>query len=135
MIPTKWYGSKRVAEASGLAIAELLQIDGVWMLMLLRSDVEVHAEYPTIFRSVEGRSLKYIDRLARDWIGHGIAPCQNGARGVGMRLDCCGLREVSASSRVLYGALHPSECIHVRWKKAEARANRVVRGIANTEKK
>lgn len=87
-------------------------------------------------RRVTGRSAAHVDRLARDWIGHGVAPCLDGSRGVGDRtLDCCGRRDVWArsphgvlhSSNWLHGVLHPSDCPHVRWKRAEARARRVVR--------
>lgn len=31
---------------------------------------------------VTGRSAAYIDRLARDWIGHGVTPTVDGRRGV-----------------------------------------------------
>ncbi|TAL41386.1 MAG: hypothetical protein EPN91_10745 [Salinibacterium sp.] len=57
---------------------------------------------------VTRRTLAHIDRLARDFIGHGVTPTWNGGRGV------CG------ESSVAYGV--PRN----RWLRAENRARRVV---------
>lgn len=57
---------------------------------------------------VTGRSAAHVDRLAREWIGHGCGPTKAGGRGV------CGDADVA------YGP--PRD----RWLAAERRAARVV---------
>ena len=59
---------------------------------------------------VTGRSDRHIDRLARDWIAHGVAPTQDGGRGVGP-----------------YPFRHEMPVLWARYVRAEARARRVVR--------
>jgi hypothetical protein len=82
------------------------------------------------FINVAGRSDAHVDRLARDWIGHGVTPCKNGKRGVAG----------ASSFEVRSGFLQHCE-VHVfgqwnsfchacvqdeNWRRGERRAFRVV---------
>lgn len=40
------------------------------------------AGLPPFQIDVTGRTVAFVDRLARDWIGHGVPPCRDGKRGV-----------------------------------------------------
>lgn len=83
-------------------------------LWLYRSMRDVGALGAAAYRiDVTGRSAAHVDRLARDWIAHGVAPTKTGGRGYCYRwwLD---------DSRSPMAAL----AMHER---AERRARRVVR--------
>jgi hypothetical protein len=62
---------------------------------------------------ITGRSAAHVDRLARDWIGHGVAPCKDGRRGV---------RKWPASGPDWRKIAHGWK----RFSRDEARAQRVV---------
>jgi hypothetical protein len=56
--------------------ALLYQNGRQWRLLLHGSTTSL----PSI--DVTGRSLRHVDRLARDWIGSGVSPTKTGGRGV-----------------------------------------------------
>jgi hypothetical protein len=69
------------------------------------------ADWGGVHVDVTGRSPQHVDRLARDWIAHGVSPTKDGGRGV--RENWHLSAEPAAASD--------------RWLRAEARATKVER--------
>lgn len=119
--PRKWYAS-RCALAHDFARTQF-GLDGPppWRLMA-RLWESRRGEWVLTLRGlglpprqldVTGRSMRHVDRLARDWIGHGVSPTRDGGRGVGSP----------------YGQVHvalPDLNFLDRFDAAERRAARVV---------
>ena len=121
----RWYVSKRallsheqrglglfhgdIVQAKAYAMVELLSLslgeDGEWKRELLLKRGPQDFVGPFDVSRLSGRA---IDRLARDWIGHGVGPCCDGRRGV-----CAGPPPKSEYDRDA-------------WRRAERRAARVV---------
>jgi hypothetical protein len=76
-----WYTNQAVADRPGYAIVfTMVDSKGHLWMSFQRPDSEV--ELLTPWRDVTGYSATHIDRLARDWIGHGVSPTKDGRRGV-----------------------------------------------------
>lgn len=77
-----------------------------------------------------GRTPHYIDRLVRDWLGHGVAPCKDGSRGVADRSTFELHSGIYQHCDKHTGGQWNSFCdrcvMDERWRKGERAAMRVV---------
>lgn len=112
MTPRHWYASRTAAERAGrsyhatgrrIAIYEPSP-SGRYDVLRLRAP---SGETVRVV-DVTGRSARHTDRLARDWVGHGVSPASDGSRGVGTRFE------------------RMPAPVFWRWQSAEARAQRAV---------
>jgi hypothetical protein len=112
---TQWYASRAAMERDDVPSAELVKTyTGYqlrWFLTLFHSRLGLGGHFRV---EVTDRSLAHIDRLARDWIGHGVGPTKSGGRGA---------RKWSARGRGWEQIL----ASWPRFTQAERRARRVVR--------
>lgn len=104
-----WFPSARAARRDGPALAWL---SGTTLVLAEAApSVGPGATYAVGYVDVPGRSAAHIDRLARDWIGHGIMPTPDGRRAISDSrtfTDCSEIKD------------------HDRWFAAKSRAARVV---------
>jgi hypothetical protein len=129
-----WYTSQAVADRTGYAIV-FTTVDSVGRLWMSFQRPDSEVELSTPWRDVTGRSAAHIDRLARDWIGHGVAPTQRGERGVrSPRRRACIVRGrfVETHGKATRDRKGGSAWISdgaadlQKWDRDEARAKRVV---------
>ena len=73
--------------------------------------------------NVTDRSAWFIDRIARDWIAHGVTPAKNGRRGIAV--PACSRRRVQINDG--WPVAHADNCVILRFERIEIRARRVVR--------
>lgn len=85
------------------------------------------------WRDVTGRSAAHVDRLARDWIAHGVSPTKTGGRGVAPACTCVvsvGYHSAKASytwdRRDWPLVEHEEGCVAFAFARAERRALAVV---------
>ena len=149
---SRWYATKAAAERNELLAVGQRQYLAVFVRGLLSlyrwfpADDETPRHRDIVWAiNVTGRSLAHVDRLARDWIAHGVAPTTKGGRGVSNKhngaCDCTiwtRLRHYARRNQgERHGLLTESEarspfpkhdfwCVSFRFARAEARARRVV---------
>jgi hypothetical protein len=133
LTPARWYASRAAMERDEPSVA-LIRRRSLNILSLSAVRSRGPVAFPswdadTLFINVTGRSPAHIDRLARDWIGHGVGPTWSGGRGVG----ACPMPDRSAvggtSRRFLpdWATWEKLESAQLAYLRAEARASRVVR--------
>lgn len=157
LTPRRWYASQRHArlDVDGPKVVlydswernALGHMRSVWRLACwTRAGNTVENAMPTPI-VVTGRTMAHVDRLARDFLAHGVSPTKTGGRGVpswSTRKPCdcdlsvrvrhayrrmMGLRSGLLSPREAGPSLFPKhrpECVSFAFARAESRARRVV---------
>jgi hypothetical protein len=153
LVKRKWFASaaaastpKRQLEAAPTAVlypTGLLKTGPVWYFACWGPNEfgAVTNQMPTPL-IVTGRSMRHIDRLARDFLAHGVTPTWKGERGVGkipprIRYMTSGLRggvyyagppyyEEDGGEQSDYGTMMMRSIARSRFTSAEDRAARVV---------
>lgn len=124
-----WFASKADAKRDVFAAALNVYSDN-YALLLLPVPGPRPTRHAGEFRSIDvtGRSLQHVDRLARDWISHGVAPTKDGGRGVAP-VPCPKhvTSYMAALNPRLFEKAREATEAYQRWRRAEARARRVVR--------
>ncbi len=128
MYPCRWYASKAASDRDRYAVR--WYPDG--KLAFWELDNFIGA---TLVVTIEAwnRTDAHVDRLARDFIAHGVSPTTSGGRGVAPACNCF-VSEGFHSAKASYTwdrrdwplVEHEDGCVTFAFARAEARARRVV---------
>jgi hypothetical protein len=113
--PRRWHASKAAAERDAIdeIRVEVAGVDSCYRMYFYGVGGDGIGHW-----YVTGRSASHVDRLARDWIAHGVAPTEAGGRGV---------RRPDWPERTPWGWRQvTSRHVLRRFDRAERRAARVV---------